>query len=477
MSCIYCDFHGKCQMWDEDSTNTFENNAVGWDSEGYCVVDDDPDPSISCEIYESADTYDDEEEDYDDEYEEGNMFYNIFEAQMDLPDIDAIQAKYAKARGRKPKQFTIIKELQDDEFEDDAIYVGIALALVKTKPIWTIEDIKEELAQPYVQELIYDTYMELGDKERALRIKDDIIGNEKAFANKIHSIISMHKTKNSIFVHELSDIKIRNCYTHIANAITIFKKFIPVLQDADATELCSENRYFTYGLDSEMFMYQMIGKLFGGMYEKASNDSVALNINIFYEILSELPEDHALQQWEEPLTKIYEFCEIINKRNIYWPESDKEVRSLSAFSQYIDDVITYRAKAQKVVDSYKKKKNKAHIEIPSGNLQMDKKEQADAMSDDQVVNIVNSTVKDILRSEDKGYMLQDGRKLDFSKIDLNSNAGYRYVSIMAKDLLKQNPGLEDHMLQSTYTPVDELTGLLYSRLKHVHAKMGAPKKY
>ncbi len=44
MGCIYSDFHGQCQNYHEDDEGT-------WD--GYCIWEDDPDPSVGCEWYES----------------------------------------------------------------------------------------------------------------------------------------------------------------------------------------------------------------------------------------------------------------------------------------------------------------------------------------------------------------------------------------------------------------------------------------
>jgi len=54
MACSYCSFHGECQIWEEDFPTT------GATSDGYCVVEDDPDPSASCEHYDSL--YDDDED-------------------------------------------------------------------------------------------------------------------------------------------------------------------------------------------------------------------------------------------------------------------------------------------------------------------------------------------------------------------------------------------------------------------------------
>lgn len=49
MSCIYCDFEGKCSMFDEDYME-----GMGYDSFGNCVVDDDPVPGDNCQDYESS---------------------------------------------------------------------------------------------------------------------------------------------------------------------------------------------------------------------------------------------------------------------------------------------------------------------------------------------------------------------------------------------------------------------------------------
>ena len=57
MSCMYCDINGKCEMFDE----SIERNGV--DESGYCVCEDDPDPSVTCEDYESIDGEEDDEDD------------------------------------------------------------------------------------------------------------------------------------------------------------------------------------------------------------------------------------------------------------------------------------------------------------------------------------------------------------------------------------------------------------------------------
>lgn len=46
MSCIYCDFEGKCMNYDDNIEMPCVSN------EGYCVCEDDPHPEDSCERYE-----------------------------------------------------------------------------------------------------------------------------------------------------------------------------------------------------------------------------------------------------------------------------------------------------------------------------------------------------------------------------------------------------------------------------------------
>jgi len=49
MGCIYSDLRdGKCQMWEGDSSLDPE----GCDEEGFCIAEDDPDPSW-CQSFES----------------------------------------------------------------------------------------------------------------------------------------------------------------------------------------------------------------------------------------------------------------------------------------------------------------------------------------------------------------------------------------------------------------------------------------
>jgi len=54
--CVYDTWSGPCSLWDKkyNKGETFENSEVGWDEEGYCVCQDDPDPSYTCSQYESC---------------------------------------------------------------------------------------------------------------------------------------------------------------------------------------------------------------------------------------------------------------------------------------------------------------------------------------------------------------------------------------------------------------------------------------
>ena len=46
MGCIYCNFEGECSLFDENY------DMGGVDEHGFCICEDDPDPSYSCEYYE-----------------------------------------------------------------------------------------------------------------------------------------------------------------------------------------------------------------------------------------------------------------------------------------------------------------------------------------------------------------------------------------------------------------------------------------
>ena len=49
MICKYSDFDGKCQLW--EFGEMFEHIAKSCDDTGVCLVEDDSDPSMSCEDY------------------------------------------------------------------------------------------------------------------------------------------------------------------------------------------------------------------------------------------------------------------------------------------------------------------------------------------------------------------------------------------------------------------------------------------
>ena len=50
MECQFSDFNGRCQFWDGEATQ-FAHIIKACDSEGYCLVEDDPDPERSCKDY------------------------------------------------------------------------------------------------------------------------------------------------------------------------------------------------------------------------------------------------------------------------------------------------------------------------------------------------------------------------------------------------------------------------------------------
>ena len=51
MGCKFCGWDGKCDHWDPDG-DSFEHIANSCDDEGHCLVEEDEDPSMSCEDYE-----------------------------------------------------------------------------------------------------------------------------------------------------------------------------------------------------------------------------------------------------------------------------------------------------------------------------------------------------------------------------------------------------------------------------------------
>ena len=57
MPCLYCNFDGTCQLFDEEWDYSFDKDGLcidgyGFDIKGYCYCEDDPDPSYSCGNYE-----------------------------------------------------------------------------------------------------------------------------------------------------------------------------------------------------------------------------------------------------------------------------------------------------------------------------------------------------------------------------------------------------------------------------------------
>jgi hypothetical protein len=56
MGCIYSNFDGECQNYDEEVKDE-TLGCVGYgDEDGFCAVEDDPDPNYGCSCYESDST-------------------------------------------------------------------------------------------------------------------------------------------------------------------------------------------------------------------------------------------------------------------------------------------------------------------------------------------------------------------------------------------------------------------------------------
>ena len=58
MGCIYTERGGKCTLWDESCKGrNYDNDEMGWskDDDGFCAVEDDPNPYDNCSSFESDD--------------------------------------------------------------------------------------------------------------------------------------------------------------------------------------------------------------------------------------------------------------------------------------------------------------------------------------------------------------------------------------------------------------------------------------
>jgi hypothetical protein len=56
VTCIYSTFEGLCTLlWNEEEKISEAENDICLDKNGYCCVEDDEDPSISCNSFESSD--------------------------------------------------------------------------------------------------------------------------------------------------------------------------------------------------------------------------------------------------------------------------------------------------------------------------------------------------------------------------------------------------------------------------------------
>jgi len=60
MGCIYSDFEGRCNLYEEEDDNV-DDSDMGHDKAGFCMSEDDENPSDNCYSFESVENEEDDE--------------------------------------------------------------------------------------------------------------------------------------------------------------------------------------------------------------------------------------------------------------------------------------------------------------------------------------------------------------------------------------------------------------------------------
>lgn len=366
-------------------------------------------------------------------YEEEIM--QIFEAEnrtkqkITLPAIDATLKTEAKKHGKKSLNYEVIRELRAKNFNDIAIYVGMALAQTKLLPHWSLDDIVGELESQSHIDKKYAKHLKgkakgstVQQKKIAMEIWKNIIENEggrkiklsdkqgKEVEVKTDEIVDQIKDKNIALAHELVGTR-QKIEKAILNALGLFAKIASI----EPSYKFDANKYYSFDPDKKPTTTQYINALIGrGIAYSGSPNPIP------QEIMRLITDFEFSAETEQFLRDISDTLNKVNK-NILWPEADFKIDSYEKLKKYFKGLSSpaESKRGEQIIKGYKKKEKEIE-------------KQTYGIDDNELAKIIERAVN----------------KIENMSSTIDQDKFYQAVTGLSKNIIAENPGVVDFIIKN-----------------------------
>ena len=381
---------------------------------------------------------------------------------INLKNIGSIKKEQEQKWGKKSAAYQVIRELEELNMSDIAIYAGMYLASIKQKPVWTIEDLKDILVRKdFIDDKLlpllnrtkkFQSLPEPEKKAKALLIAQGIADGEA----EVIQIVNTHLTANS------KDVTLANQLTpgQLRQLLNMLNKIVDILNkiydknEPEIVNLMKSIIWYTDSKNTTNVWFNTLLRDFSGIVGLAIRD------------IKDMKRDKGISEKEfavlNSLQKQFEgFSNELNefeKLNVLWPESENDIKGLTGLKQYIAEVEAYRVKAKQVIDQYIKRKDKL-MNVRSEDEEDNIAIQTAGWSDEKINAMIKKIIKD-------NYNL-------LAAADLAERAAF--INEKSAELLNTQRGLNTYMSKTSHDPESVLAGMFGKMIVNPNVFMGRPE--
>jgi 3-methyladenine DNA glycosylase AlkC len=381
---------------------------------------------------------------------------------LKLGSIKNIVNAENKKWGKKSAAYQVIKEFTDLNMSDIAIYAAIYLSRIKQKPMWTLDDLVDQLTRKdFVDENLvhflekspkFEGLDDSEKKEKALLIAQSIADSEADIINIVNEhIMASSAQTNRTLAHQLTPGQLKQMLTVITKIISTLQKMYG--DDKEITKLVDSIVWYTDSKKSTSVWFNTFLRDLGAHLGLALRD------------IRDMKKEKGTSEKEfailNSLQKQFEGYQVdfneYEAMNILWPESENDIKGISGLKQYFVEIEAYRTKAKTIITKYMKMKDKL-MKVESEDEEDNVAIKASEWSDIRVKMLVKKTIKD------------NYNELLTADLEDRSN----FVNKKAAELLQTRKGLEAFMSQNNHDPESELAGLLAKAIVNPNTNKGRP---
>lgn len=382
------------------------------------------------------------------------VFYNEASIpKIKLQNIKGIKRQEDVKHGKKSAAYSIIKEFSELNMSDIAIYAAIYLSKIKQKPLWTVDELKDQLTRKdFIEESLlplleksekFQSLPEPDKKAKALLIAQSIADSEAEVVRIVNEHISVTgSSQDNTLAHQLTPGQLRQLLATITKIVGLIKKLY-----ADGEEFKEIMASMTWYTDSKNTTNAWFATLL---------TDLSGTIGITLRDIKDMKQDSDVTEKEfATLNSLQKQFEGFNSdlteyqnMNILWPESENDIKGLTGLNQYFKELEAYRAKAKTIINQYVKRKDKL-MNIMSDDEADNVAIEAQGWNDEKLSALIRKTLKDNYEA--------------LVVADIKERADF--MNIKAEELLANQKGLRSFMAKDSYDPESELAGLLAKAAK------------